>query len=857
MLNLNTPFRPVNSRPTSGSVGGSVGGSLKCPLKRPVKRPSSGLTPSPPIQKKHKSGCRNFSVLWRKVTQRKNKPWDGDGTLHLNVDTDVSFVKDEDGSFLGKVFNSQKRIFDGQVFKCGGYECQINEEVDVPQVKPPLLQSRLKTQVRTVKVSKPKAVVVSTPSLRLISKTQKRMASADPLYDPNGIENPLIMVRPPSSDIPVRDVVVDPSVSGMLRPHQREGVKFLYECVMGFGDFKGHGAILADEMGLGKTLQAIALIWTLLKQTPYVGEKPIAAGKVLICCPVTLVNNWKNEFDKWLGDARGLNVLAIDGKQRSFHQSDKQIIKSFSTTKVYQILIIGYEKMQSVASELEDATIDLVICDEGHRLKNSSNKVFKTLESFKIKRRIILTGTPIQNDLTEFYTLINFTNPNVLGSFKDFQKNFMKPILRSREPDCHNRLVIKVGNAKSEQLIELTKKFILRRTNGEITKYLPKRSDYVFFAPPTKLQVQLFNAVSRTQKFTKILQGEGNSMVHDSLSLITTFRKICNSPSLLEKDSFFLEICGRDGDSEENEKFRVDLGRKVKSGKIMLLMKLLSLIYQMTSDEKVVIISNFTQVLDILQKTLESLRLSYSRLDGSTPSKDRGQIVSNFNNSSRDSCFVFLLSAKAGGVGLNLTGASRLIMFDNDWNPSVDIQAMARVHREGQKKPVKIYRLMTRGYIDEKIFQRQLIKTNLSDRFLDDSAGSNEDFFNHSDLKDIFTVDEGGNCNTHDLMLCKCKGTGEINADEDEEEEEEEQVDDLLDEPPNFITALDYSQKCQDKENDIEQTQKQIKRCLKGYRHIDPLGTGINVNTDDEIIDALIRQQDSKKPLVSYIFGKY
>ncbi|QPG74510.1 hypothetical protein FOA43_001840 [Brettanomyces nanus] len=865
MLNLDTPFRP---RKLQTSLTTNAGPSIDTPKVEPEPEPK----PKPTRQVNRSS----FTILWRKPTQRKNKSWDGDGILYLNSSSNTATVRDSDGMFLGRLFNYSKHVFNNRVFKCGGYECELNEEIAEGVSVAPVALVGSVASVASVGSAALLAPAASTTKRSLISPlTVKRRkivtqissrppiklshnlsASPEPLFDPETFENPLIMPRPPATNRSVRDVVVDPDLSGILRPHQRQGIVFLYECIMGYREFKGHGhgAILADDMGLGKTLQSIALIWTLIRQTPFVGQKPIIHNKVLVCCPVTLVNNWKNEFHKWLGkiNHNRLNILAIDGSQQSFHQSDKQILKSFANTKVYQVLIIGYEKMQSMSDELADAKFDLVICDEGHRLKNSSNKVFKTLESLNIQRRILLTGTPIQNDLTEFYNIINFTNPGVLGSFKDFQKNYMKLILRSRDPNCKNSAIIKAGNNKSEELIDLTKQFLLRRTNSEITEYLPKRSDYVLFAPPTKLQLELFGAVLKTQKFNKILQDERNELLRDSLSLITTFRKICNSPSLLKDDLFFLEACHDVND----DKFKSDIGRKVKSGKILLLMRLLGLIYQKTQDEKVVIISNFTQVLDILEKTLESLRLSYTRLDGSTPSKDRGRIVNEFNRSSKDSCFIFLLSAKAGGIGLNLTGASRLIMFDNDWNPSVDLQAMARIHREGQKKEVKIYRLVTSGCIDEKIFQRQLIKKNLSDRFLDDSAGSNEDFFNNSDLKDIFTVNQHCQSNTHDLMLCDCEGDGEElkTAEEDQPDERGSQ---LLDEP-HFMTALNFSQKCQtDEQASIEQKQKQIQRCLKGYRHINPSGGCKKVSTDDEIIDTLLHEQDSNKIYVNYVFGKY
>ncbi|ODV84816.1 hypothetical protein CANARDRAFT_179170, partial [[Candida] arabinofermentans NRRL YB-2248] len=785
------------------------------------------------------------NVLWRKQTQKKNKTWEGDGELLVNLDSDTGVLKNDEGIVLGSVQSSSKFIFKG-VFKCGSYECELDGEAsDTTQPAPirPIVHLRPKSSGTTLPLqprvlkNRPTSSSSSSPppplpALQVIP--QKRFApllqrtkarSESPLYDPEA-DGAIVMPNPPNYDTDpkfFKSVVIDPLIGTKLREHQREGVKFLYECVMGYREFEGNGALLADEMGLGKTLQTITLIWTMLRQNSVVGQPPIAK-KVLICCPVTLVGNWKREFKKWLG-INSVSVLAIDGKGTN----DKQNVTGFARTRVYQVLIIGYEKMLSLSKELQDAPFDLVVCDEGHRLKSGTNRVLKTLESFNIKRRIILSGTPIQNDLTEFYNIINFINPGVLGDLKEFQKNYMKPILRAREANCSNAMILKNGELKSKELIKLTKLFILRRTNEEISKYLPSRSDYIIFVPPTKLQIQLFKSMVQTNQFRKILVS--NNM-NDSLGLITTFRKICNSPSLLKDDGLFLELCDKKSDSDIE--FRNELGNKIKSGKINMLLKILNEIY-LLGNEKVVLISNFTQTLDILEKLLNALNLSNTRLDGSTPSKDRDSIVMNFNKSSVEDKFIFLLSAKSGGCGLNLIGASRLILFDNDWNPSIDIQAMARIHRDGQKKPVFIYRLLTAGCIDEKIFQRQLIKTNLSNKFLDESKNSNEDFFKNTDLKDLFNINEGSESNTHDLMGCDCIGDGEQVFDEEEEEEEDEEVVDLPLEKQSFTSALNYSQNFEDI-ND-QNRKKQIKKCLLDYRHLNPL---TSCESNDKVISNIL-----------------
>ncbi|KAG7877655.1 hypothetical protein KL906_004715 [Ogataea polymorpha] len=770
-----------------------------------------------------------YNVLWRKQTQRKNKTWDGDGVLA--VVNDEGIVRDDSGNFLARVKNCSKVIHNG-VFRGGSYEFELDgdEPIDEPSAAVPATRAvsaplRKAPPMRSVGLLKrPK---LATKSVSELLSTPAR-TSVPPRRNTQSLHDAaapgaLVMPPPPNADSSaVRNVVVDPVLAENLRPHQKEGVKFMYECVMGFRDYDGHGVLLADSMGLGKTLQTITLVWTLLKQSPVAGDPPVAR-KVLICCPVTLVMNWKKEFRKWLGPNR-VSILALNGSSNN----DKQNIQGFANTNVYHVMIIGYEKMLTVADDVGGIKFDLVVCDEGHRLKSGSNKALKVLESLDIKRRVLLSGTPIQNDLTEFYNVANFVNPGVLGDFKSFQRRYMRPILRAREANCTNGAVLEQGEAASRELIEVTKKFTLRRTIEEITKFLPRRSDYVLFAPPTKLQIRLFESLQKTAQFSKILNA---APANDSLQLITTFRKICNSPALLTEDAMFAGLCGVD-------ELREELGSKVRSAKIILLVKLLKGIYKL-KQEKVVVVSNFTQTLDVLEKLMNVLELPFTRLDGATPANLRDKIVSDFNKASWDMSFVFLLSAKSGGMGLNLVGASRLVLFDNDWNPAVDLQAMARIHRDGQTRPVHVYRLLTAGCIDEKIFQRQLIKTSLSDKFLDDSTDSNENFFDTTDLKDLFSVSQV-NSNTHMLLDCQCPGDGR-----ELEYAEPAKIKREL----SFISALNY----QDPNIDGEKRKQQIKRCLMDYRHYDP-ATG--ARTGDPVIDSIIDSQEPGKPAISYIFMK-
>ena len=570
-------------------------------------------------------------------------------------------------------------------------------------------------------------------------------ARPSPRHDPN-TPGAIIMKQPTSlpKGKQVVDVVVDPILSKHLRDHQREGVKFMYECVMGMRDFNGQGAILADEMGLGKTLQTIALLWTLLKQNPIHEEAPVIK-KALIVCPVTLINNWRKEIRKWLGNERVGVYVADNTKTR---------LTDFTMGKSYSIMIIGYEKLRTVQEELKKGSgIDIVIADEGHRLKTAQNKSAQAIKSLNTLRRVILSGTPIQNDLSEFFMMVDFVNPGLLGSFKTFTKEFEVPIVKSRQPNAFQKDVEK-GEARNDELAALTAMFILRRTADILSKYLPPKTEYVLLCRPTAAQVSVYHHVLASPVFQSALGSSENA-----LQLITILKKVCNSPSLLDAK------VKRDAEKLTNPLTASLLSTlplqflptNNSSAKIRVLDQLLFTI-RTTTDEKVVLVSNFTSTLDLLQTVLGSLSLPFLRLDGSTPSSKRQDLVDAFNRTPPSANFAFLLSAKSGGVGLNLIGASRLVLFDVDWNPATDLQAMARIHRDGQKRPCFIYRLLVAGSLDEKIWQRQVTKLGLASSVMDQRSDTSS--FTKEELKDLFRLDEGLSCQTHDLIGCNCGGKG-------------------------------------------------------------------------------------------------
>lgn len=698
--------------------------------------------------------------------------------------------------------------------------------------------------------------------VRLASTVLPKQESKEPRprHDPTAAKA-LVMKRPES--VPqgkqVVDIVVDPLLTKHLRDHQREGVKFMYECVTGMRGFNGQGAILADEMGLGKTLQTIALLWTLFKQNPIcegLRESPPIIKKALIVCPVTLINNWRKEFRKWLGVDR-LGVYVFD--------DSKKRITDFTEGKAYPVGIIGYEKLRNVVEDLKKGHgIDIVIADEGHRLKTVKNKSAQAILSLNTPKRVILSGTPIQNDLSEFFMMVDFVKPDLLGSFKKFTKDFEIPIEKSRQPSA-SRTDLEKGKAKSEELASLTSMFILRRTTDILLTYLPSKTEYVLLCRPTAAQASIYQDVLACPAFQGAL---GNSEA--SLQLITLLKKLCNSPSLLTAKSLsdpstsMTPLTAALLARVPTQLLRTNAG----STKLRVLDQLMHIL-RTTTSEKIILVSNYTTTLDLLQSLLTSLSYPYLRLDGSTPSSKRQEIVDRFNHSSASECFAFLLSAKSGGFGLNLTGASRLVLFDVDWNPATDLQAMARIHRDGQMRPCVIYRFLMAGGLDEKIWQRQTTKLGLASNVLDHNGGTSN--FTIKELKDLFRLDEGLSCQSHDLLGCGCEGRGLTTPprfgkgqlgvqDSDDDETKEDDLPDL----PQLVQAktLDMKQqerKVKEKARFRHQKDGVKMDSLMAYSHID---TSRFSWEDDDEMEALVHDQILLNVLkdegnrVSFVFAK-
>ncbi|XP_030072552.1 DNA repair and recombination protein RAD54B isoform X3 [Microcaecilia unicolor] len=710
-----------------------------------------------------------FSVVWCKASKKKHKKWEGDAVLIVKGRSVM--LKDLEGKDMGRgtgyKTKDMENLEEGQTLVIGGKEIEVMGIISPEDFSSGRCFHSCAVATTTIfsaglqKIRKPfsnpfKNVCRPSNEENLFKDSQ----NSKPRHDPS-VPNALVMPHPDQyhqwmfnkAGLPVVDVVVDPYLTTHLRPHQREGILFLYECVLGMRMNGRFGAILADEMGLGKTLQCISLVWTLLHQGPY-GNKPVIK-QVLIVTPGSLVKNWRKEFQKWLGTER-IKVFAVDQDHR---------VEEYSNSPLYSVLIISYEMLLRSLEHIQAVEFSLMICDEGHRLKNSSIKTTSALISLPCEKRIILTGTPVQNDLQEFYALIEFVNPGIFGSLSTYRKIYEEPIVKSREPSA-TKDEKELGEVRATELARLTGLFILRRTQEVINKFLPPKTENVVFCRPTALQVELYQKLLNSRAVKSCLQGMMENSSH--LVSIGALKKLCNHPSLLYKAIKESKVSANLDEFANSslyeglmDSFPSDYNsipfKETDSGKLQVLAKLLAGIHMYNPSERVVLVSNYTQTLNLLQEMCKRYGYSCTRLDGQTPISQRQQIVDAFNSSySKD--FIFLLSSKAGGVGLNLVGASRLILYDIDWNPANDIQAMARVWRDGQKHMVHIYRLLTTGSIEEKIYQRQINKQGLSGAVVDLAKTSDHIQFSVEELKNLFTLHEDSNCITHDLLECDCEG---------------------------------------------------------------------------------------------------
>lgn len=432
----------------------------------------------------------------------------------------------------------------------------------------------------------------------------------------------------------------------------------------------------------------------------------------MIICPSSLVSNWAKEFDKWIGCSQPQRVTIQNGQQ-----DDR--MRVFANSHQGQVAILSYDIARLHLETLRTSLpLALLVVDEGHRLKSTSgSRTLTALAAIPTQSRLCLTATPIQNNLGEFYALANFSRPGVFGDLANFRKLYERPMSRAASGNRTTQRERDSGATQSRAFDEITKTFMLRRLQSEVLRsMLPPRTEVLLFCQPTERQCELYRTITNNSTIYR-QNAAGCSL--DALTSLTAVRKVCSHPCLYEDSQY-----GRTEDL-------------ALSGKLVVLDALLRSIKEYTSD-KVVLVSNFTSVLSLIERILLIPRqYSYTRLDGTTNAKTRQSVVDSFNRDVNKFCF--LLSSKAGGCGLNLVGANRLVLLDPDWNPANDIQSMGRVYRQGQTKPTFIYRLLTSGTVEEVIFQRQVKKGNLATMAMDKKKAFSSQITSE-ELIDCFTL---------------------------------------------------------------------------------------------------------------------
>jgi len=467
-----------------------------------------------------------------------------------------------------------------------------------------------------------------------------------------------------------------------LRDYQVEGFQWL--C---FLQKFGFGACLADDMGLGKTLQTIAVLLRSKElsgmteiesqnQTPGVeGEQFSLFGgdqmklTSLIVVPASLLHNWAKECRRF---APGLKVLIHVGNQRN---------RELTSFPYYDLVISTYHTVRMDSMKLSDFRFHYIVLDESQMIKNPSSKLYNAIVTLQSEYKVVLTGTPIENSLTDLWSQINFVNPGLLGTLGFFKRSFVQPIEKKGDEE------------REKKLKELINPFILRRSKDEVARELPPVYEQVRYVNMADSQLRLYEE-EKSQVRNALLENlEEVGLERSSimvLQALTRLRQIANHPDLLE-----------DFNGEESGKF-TEVYRDIES--------------VISEGHKVLVFSSFVKYLELFRTSLDEDGIEYAYLTGSRNHRQREQAVKDFQT--RRACSVFLISLKAGGVGLNLTAADYVFILDPWWNPAAEMQALSRAHRIGQENQVFVYRFISNDSIEEKILRLQERKRELAETFV-------------------------------------------------------------------------------------------------------------------------------------------
>ncbi|XP_078055765.1 DNA excision repair protein ERCC-6 [Mustelus asterias] len=502
-----------------------------------------------------------------------------------------------------------------------------------------------------------------------------------------------------------------------LYKYQQTGVRWLWEL-----HCQQAGGILGDEMGLGKTIEIIAFLAGLSYskiRTRGSNYRYEGLGPVVIVCPATVMHQWVKEFHVWWPPFR----VAVLHETGSFTSRKERLIREIAACD--GILITTYSYVRIMQESIAHYNWHYVILDEGHKIRNPNAAVTVACKQFRTPHRIILSGSPMQNNLKELWSLFDFVFPGKLGTLQVFMEQFSVPITMG---GYQNASPVQVQTAYKCACVlrDTINPYLLRRIKADVKMNLalPDKSEQVLFCRLTEEQREVYQNFIDSKEVYQILNRE-----MQVFSGLIALRKICNHPDLFSGGPKILKGVPDEQLTEEEH-----FGYWKRSGKMIVVDALLKLWHK--QGHRVLLFSQSRQMLDILEVFVRNLGYSYLKMDGTTAVGSRQTLISRYNENS--SIFVFLLTTRVGGLGVNLTGANRVIIYDPDWNPSTDTQARERAWRIGQKKQVTIYRLLTAGSIEEKIYHRQIFKQFLTNRILKDPKQRR--FFKSNDLTELFTL---------------------------------------------------------------------------------------------------------------------
>ncbi|XP_021201620.3 transcriptional regulator ATRX homolog isoform X9 [Helicoverpa armigera] len=658
-------------------------------------------------------------------------------------------------------------------------------------------------------------------------------------------------------------IEVDRGLVKKLKPHQANGIKFMwdacFESVKRIKKDKGSGCILAHCMGLGKTLQVISLTHTLLIHGSLTG-----VNRVLVVCPLSTVLNWVNEFRMWLKHAHSEFEVDIYELSR-YKQNSERAFQLQQWLSGGGVCVLGYEMFRNLSADnnrkfkkkmlksfqesLVDPGPDLVVCDEGHLLKNEKTSLSQSMNRVKTRRRIVLTGTPLQNNLKEYYCMVTFVKPNLLGKYNEYLNRFVNPITNGQYTDSTEH-DIKIMKRRSHVLHKMLDGAVQRRDYGVLAPFLPPKHEYVLFITLSEVQIKLYQHYLDNYS-RRPLPGKSSGFLFPDFQ---SLQRIWTHPLVLKYNSERYEIMQqkkREREEEESEGSLVDFidddstpeetsteessddlsdmsddsrkkSKKKKSAKkskakeskvgtrrgtranpgsvevdeedqdisevvevrnenptewwIKLvddeelddmrnshkLVLLFDILRQCEAiGDKLLVFSQSLYSLDLIEHFLGKVDeatqegrideklgghvgswspgVDYFRLDGSTSCENRSIWCKNFNKEDNPRARLFLISTRAGGLGINLVAANRVVIFDVSWNPSHDVQSIFRVYRFGQKKPCYVYRFLAMGTMEEKIYERQVTKQAISKRVIDEQQIDRH--YAENDLAELYKFD--------------------------------------------------------------------------------------------------------------------